>query len=116
MQRPVLDGGFQGDTVRVTATDVVIEGLQVRNSGADLGGTKLRHLYPARAPTAPVVRDCGLSYNLFGLWIEKAQDVRIERNTITGKRDLNSSQRGNGIQLYNTTGARIIGNNIGFRA
>jgi nitrous oxidase accessory protein len=61
-----------------------------------------------------VVRDCGLSYNLFGLWIEKAQDVRIERNTITGKRDLNSSQRGNGIQLYNTTGARIIGNNIGF--
>jgi nitrous oxidase accessory protein len=113
VQRPVLDGGFQGDTVRVTATDVVIEGLQVRNSGADLGGQN-SGIYIQPGAHRAVVRDCGLSYNLFGLWIEKAQDVRIERNTITGKRDLNSSQRGNGIQLYNTTGARIIGNNIGF--
>jgi nitrous oxidase accessory protein len=61
-----------------------------------------------------VVRNCALSYNLFGLWIEKANDVRIENNVITGKRDYRSSQRGNGIQLYNTTGARIIGNHISF--
>jgi nitrous oxidase accessory protein len=61
-----------------------------------------------------VVRNCDLTYNLFGLWIEKADDVLIERNLITGKRDYDSSQRGNGIQLYNTQGARIIGNNISF--
>ncbi|TXH91295.1 MAG: nitrous oxide reductase family maturation protein NosD [Rhodoferax sp.] len=113
VQRPVLDGGLQGDTVRVTATDVVLEGLQVRNSGADLNAQNAG-VYIQPGAHRAVVRDCGLSYNLFGLWIEKAQDVRVEGNTITGKRDLNSSQRGNGIQLYNTTGARIIGNNIGF--
>ncbi len=113
VQRPVLDGGLQGDTVRVTATDVVLEGLQVRNSGADLNAQN-SGVYIQPGAHRAVVRDCGLSYNLFGLWIEKAQDVRVERNTITGKRDLNSSQRGNGIQLYNTTGARIVGNNIGF--
>lgn len=113
LQRPVIDGGFLGDTVRITATDVVLEGLQVRNSGADLNAQNAG-VYIQPGAHRAVVRDCGLSYNLFGLWIEKAQDVRVENNTITGKRDLNSSQRGNGIQLYNTTGARIIGNNIGF--
>jgi nitrous oxidase accessory protein NosD len=61
-----------------------------------------------------VVRHCDLTYNLFGLWIEKADDVRVEGNTITGKRDYNSAQRGNGVQLYNTKGARIIDNNISF--
>ncbi|HEX2010136.1 MAG TPA: nitrous oxide reductase family maturation protein NosD, partial [Roseateles sp.] len=40
--------------------------------------------------------------------------VRVEANLITGKREYNSAQRGNGVQLYNTEGARIIGNNIGF--
>ena len=111
--RPALDGGLQGDTVRVTATDVTLEGLQVRNSGADLNAQNAG-VYIQPGADRATVRDCVLSYNLFGLWIEKAKDVRIEGNNITGKRDLNSSQRGNGIQLYNTTGARIIGNTIGF--
>ena len=61
-----------------------------------------------------MVRSNDLVYNLFGLWIEKANDVRVEHNLIVGKREYGSSQRGNGVQLYNTTGARIIGNNIGF--
>jgi nitrous oxidase accessory protein len=60
------------------------------------------------------VRRCDLTYNLFGLWIEKANDVLIEHNTITGKREYGSSQRGNGIQLYNTRNARIFHNNISF--
>ena len=59
-------------------------------------------------------RSCYLSYNLFGLWIEKAHDVQVVGNTITGKRDYDSPRRGNGVQLYNTKGARIIGNHISF--
>src|SRR5690606_11195228 len=47
-------------------------------------------------------------------WIEKADDVRVEGNLITGKRDVASSQRGNGIQLYNTRRARILDNAISF--
>ena len=33
INRPTVDGGGQGDTIRVTATDVVIEGMIVANSG-----------------------------------------------------------------------------------
>ena len=113
IQRPTLSGGQKGDTLRVTAADVTIEGLIVRDSGDSLNDQNAGiYLYPGAHRA--VVRNCDLSYNLFGLWIEKSNDVVIEGNLITGKREYNSSQRGNGIQLYNTTGARITGNNISF--
>ena len=113
LQRPTIDGLLQANTISVQAEHVTIEGLIIRNSG---GETRYQHagiyLYPGSHHA--VVRHCDFSYTLFGLWIEKANDVRIENNLITGKRDFNSSQRGNGIQLYNTRRARIIGNNISF--
>ncbi len=113
IDRPTLSGGNQGDTIRVTAADVVIEGLIVRDSGDSLKNQNAGiYLYPGAHRA--VVRHCDLTYNLFGLWIEKADDVLIEHNTITGKREYGSSQRGNGIQLYNTQRARIFSNNISF--
>ncbi len=112
-QRPTLSGAQQGDTLRITAPDVWIEGLIVRDSGDSLKAQNAGIYIRPGAHRATVLR-CDLSYNLFGLWIEKADDVRIEANLITGKREYNSAQRGNGVQLYNTRGARIIGNNIGF--
>ncbi|MDP2448934.1 nitrous oxide reductase family maturation protein NosD [Polaromonas sp.] len=113
IDRPTLSGGNQGDTIRVTAQDVVIEGLIVRDSGDSLKHQNAGiYLYPGAHRA--VVRHCDLTYNLFGLWIEKADDVLIEHNTITGKREYNSSQRGNGVQLYNTQRARILNNNISF--
>jgi nitrous oxidase accessory protein len=111
--RPTLSGGQRGDTLRVAATDVTIEGLIVRDSGHEL---KAQHagIYIQPGSHRAVVRRCDLVYNLFGLWIEKANEVRIEHNLITGLRDVNSSQRGNGIQLYNSQRARITGNDISF--
>lgn len=113
LDRPTLSGGNQGDTIRVTAPDVVIEGLIVRDSGDDLKAQNAGiYLYPGAHRA--VVRHCDLTYNLFGLWIEKADDVRIEHNVITGKREYASPQRGNGVQLYNTRGAKILHNDISF--
>lgn len=113
LNRPTLSGGQMGDTIRITAPDVVIEGLIVRDSGSSLKDQNAGiYVYPGAHRT--VVRHCDLTYNLFGLWIEKANDVQVLHNTITGLRDVSSSQRGNGVQLYNTTGARIEGNHISF--
>lgn len=113
LDRPTVSGGNQGDTIRVTAPDVVIEGLIVRDSGDNLKDQNAG-IYIQPGAHRAVVRNCDLTYNLFGLWIEKANDVRIEHNTITGKRDYASAQRGNGVQLYNTQGAQILDNNISF--
>ncbi|EER59732.1 periplasmic copper-binding [Acidovorax delafieldii 2AN] len=113
VDRPTLSGGQNGDTIRVTAPDVVIEGLIVRDSGTDLKNQNAGiYIYPGAHRA--IVRHCDLTYNLFGLWIEKANNVQVISNVITGLRDVNSSQRGNGVQLYNTTGARIENNHISF--
>ncbi len=111
--RPAIDGGGRGDVIRVEAPDVTLDGLIVRDSGADLGEQNAGiYIYPGSHRAK--VRNCVFSYTLFGLWIEKSNDVLIENNVITGKRDMASAQRGNGIQLYNTKGAKIIGNNVSF--
>ncbi len=113
IDRPTLSGMLRGDTIRVTATDVTLENLIVRDSGSDLGAQNAG-IYLQPGAHRARVRGCDLTYNLFGLWIEKADDVRIEHNRITGKRDFLSPLRGNGIQLYNSQRAQIIGNDISF--
>ncbi len=111
--RPTVSGGQQGDTIRVASADVTIEGLIVRDSGDSLRDKNAGiHIQPG-AHRAAVLR-CDLAYNLFGIYIEKADDVRIERNLITGKRDYASPRRGNGVQLFASNGARIEGNDISF--
>ncbi|AMO21822.1 nitrous oxide reductase family maturation protein NosD [Ramlibacter solisilvae] len=111
--KPTISGGMQGDTIRVKSADVTIEGLIVRDSGDSLLDQNAG-IYITPGSHRAVIRRNDLVYNLFGLWIEKANDVRVEDNLIVGKREYSSSQRGNGIQLYNTTGARIERNHISF--
>jgi nitrous oxidase accessory protein len=113
VNRPTVSGGFKGDVIRVKAPDTVIEGFIIRDSGADLGAQNAG-IYVEPVADGIVVRNNDLVYNLFGVWLNKVKDIKIVGNLITGKRDLASAQRGNGIQLYNTTGAQIIGNNISF--
>jgi nitrous oxidase accessory protein len=113
INRPTLSGGLQGDTIRITAPDVTIEGLIVRDSGASLLEQNAG-IYVTPGSHRATIRRCDLVYNLFGLWIQKADDVTVEHNLIVGKRDHASAQRGNGVQLYNTERARIIGNRISF--
>ena len=111
--RPTLSGSDRGDVIRVTAPDVTIEGLIVRDSGYDLTAQNAG-IYIQPGAHRARVRHNDLVYNLFGLWIEGVQDVEVAGNLITGRRDLQSAQRGNGIQLYNTPGARILDNHVSF--
>jgi nitrous oxidase accessory protein len=111
--RPTLSGGLAGDTIRILSPDVTIEGLIVRDSGDDLGAQNAGISIQPGADR-PVVKDCDVVYNLFGIWVQGVKDPRVIGNLIAGKRDYASAQRGNGIQLYNTTGAQITGNNISF--
>lgn len=111
--RPTVSGGLVGDTIRITAPDVTVEGLIVTDSGDDLGAQNAG-IYIQPGADRVVVKDCDITYNLFGLWIEGVKAPRVTGNLIAGKRDYASAQRGNGIQLYNTAGAQIIGNTISF--
>jgi nitrous oxidase accessory protein len=111
--RPTISGGLVADTIRITSPDVTVEGIIVADSGSDLGAQNAGIAIKPGADRV-VIKHCDLAYNLFGLYIQGVKDVQVTGNLIAGKRDLASAQRGNGIQLYNTTGARIVGNHISF--
>lgn len=113
INRPTISGGLNGDTIRITSPDVTVEGLIITDSGDDLGAQNAG-VYIQPGADRVAVRRCDIAYSLFGLWIEGVSDVRVEGNLITGKRDYPSVRRGNGIQLYNTSGAQIIGNRVSF--
>ncbi|TJY56254.1 nitrous oxide reductase family maturation protein NosD [Sinimarinibacterium sp. CAU 1509] len=113
LDRPTLSGGLRGDVIRVIAPDVTIENLIVIDSGADLSAQNAG-IFIQKGADRATVRRCDLVYNLFGLYIEGVKDAQAIGNLIVGKRDLRSVHRGNGIQVYNTRGARIENNHIGF--
>lgn len=111
--RPQVNGSLTGNTISVEAEDVSIEGFIVADSGGDLNQQNAG-IYLQPGAHRARIENCELTYNLFGLWIEKVLDVKVLGNIITGKRDFLSAQRGNGIQLYNTKGALIADNRISF--
>lgn len=111
--RPMIDGQNGGDVIRIAAPDVTIADLAVVNSGSDLTAQNAGIYVQPGSDRAEIDR-CELVYNLFGLWIERSADVRVQGNVVVGKRDFRSPNRGNGIQLYNTTGAQITGNRISY--
>lgn len=113
LNRPTLDGGNIGDVIRIKSPDVTIEGFIISNSGADLTAQNAG-IYLEPGSDRAIVHNNTINYTLFGLWIEKVKDIQVIANNITGKRDLASSQRGNGIQLYNSRGAKIINNHVSF--
>ncbi|HJV50211.1 MAG TPA: nitrous oxide reductase family maturation protein NosD, partial [Noviherbaspirillum sp.] len=113
VNRPTISGGFSGDVIRVRATDVTIRGLIVRDSGTDMDAQN-SGVYIEPGSDRAVVQDCELVANLFGIWLEKSADSRLLRNVITGRRDLLSVMRGNGIEVYNTDNSQVIDNQISF--
>ncbi len=113
LNKPTLDGENTGDVIRIKSPDVIIEGFIISNSGADLTAQNAG-IYLEPGSDRAIVRDNVINYTLFGLWIEKVKDIQVINNNITGMRDLASAQRGNGIQLYNSSGAKIIANHISY--
>ena len=113
VDRPTISAQGIGDVIRVSSPDVQIQGFIVRDSGIDLGAQNSGIFFQPGSDRA-LVSDCTLVYNLFGVWLEQSRDARVVGNVITGKRDLLSAARGNGIQVFNMNGVQILDNNISF--
>lgn len=113
VDRPTISGQFTGDVIRVRAKDVTIQGLIVRDSGIDQTAQNAG-IYLEPGSDRATVQDCDVVFNLFGIWMEGLKDGRVLRNVITGRRDLLSAARGNGVQVYNVKGVQVLDNNISY--
>ncbi len=130
--RATLRGDGKTHVVAVRAADVTIEGFEIRGSGLDLSLDQAAiHISSPRA----VIRGNRITDSLHGVYVRKADNVRIEGNTILGKTttlelvdpfaqtaapgggevcevQLGQNRRGNGIHIWNSAGHLIIHNVI----
>lgn len=107
----VIDAGGDGNAVTISAPGVRLVGCTIRNWGADLNELDTG-IFVTRDATGTVIERNILTGPGFGIWLDAARDVTVRDNRIQGDVNLRSQDRGNGIHLFNTQGARIEGNHI----
>jgi nitrous oxidase accessory protein len=101
---PVLDGAGEHTVLQVTADGVEVRGLVLRGAGVshvrDNAALRFDHV------TGCVAEGNRLEENFFGIYLAKSHGCRIVGNEIraSGTRETSS---GNGIHLWNATGAHI---------
>lgn len=107
----VIDGGGQGRVIELAAPGITLRNLTIRGSGASLDREDAG-VYVTQAADGAVVADNRIIGNLIGVYLKGPDDALVQGNTIAGRMDLRVSERGNGVQLWNTPGSKVIGNRI----
>ena len=107
----VLDGGGQDDVLRIRAPDVVIRGLRLQGSGRNL--TDMNALiFVEKSVKGVRIENNRLESDAFGIWNDASAGLQVIDNRIHGNVSIRSQDRGNGIHLFNTTGALIENNRV----
>lgn len=107
----IIDAEYKDDVIRVTAPDVVIRGLGIYNSGNNLTKMNAGIFVEATAENI-MIEGNRFNGNTFGIWLANAKSPRVLNNTVRGRRETRSQDRGNGIHLSATSNAVIKGNEI----
>ncbi|RRD00226.1 nitrous oxide reductase family maturation protein NosD [Amphritea balenae] len=107
----VLDGNKKGHVLQVDSTDSYIHNLRIQNWGVDLT-TLDSGVFVSRGAANTRVENNYLQGGGFGIWVDAAAGTQIVANKIEGDPSMRSSDRGNGIHLYNVTGTSARNNEV----
>ncbi|NGZ06571.1 MAG: nitrous oxide reductase family maturation protein NosD [Magnetococcales bacterium] len=107
----IIDADGKGSALIVTAPKVVVRGVTVTGSGKtetdlDSGILVVKGADEARIENNHVIG------NLFGIAIQGAQRVLVLNNEIKNRDDLWLNDRGNGINIWDSTGSLFEGNRV----
>ncbi|MBF0164583.1 MAG: nitrous oxide reductase family maturation protein NosD [Magnetococcales bacterium] len=106
-----IDAGGKGSALVIQAPNVVVRGMTLTGSGIvepdlDSGILLLKGGDDALVEGTHVIN------NLYGISVQGAQRARILDNDIANRNDLWENDRGNGINVWNSTGSRFEHNRI----
>ncbi|GJM30667.1 MAG: hypothetical protein DHS20C17_33020 [Cyclobacteriaceae bacterium] len=106
---PIIDGSNLDELFVITADCVVIEGMQLQNSGSsytkDLAGIRLVNV-------RNVTINKNRLYNcFFGIYLMKSSDCTISENQVLGNRDIEISA-GNAIHLWYCQNITVFNNHL----
>jgi nitrous oxidase accessory protein len=104
-------GPEAGSVIIVEASDVAIRGLMISGSGSSHEGIDAGIKLGKKA-TRAIVEGNRLVGNLYGVDIHGARDARVADNIIDGRQDRRMNDRGNGIYVWNASGAVVEGNDV----
>jgi nitrous oxidase accessory protein len=109
----VVDGGGQGTVITVTAPDVVLRGLTIVNSGEKLASED-SGIFVTSDGDGAIIEGNRLEENLIGIYLKGPENAVVRGNMIIGRQDLRMNERGNAVQLWNTPGSVVAGNDVRF--
>jgi nitrous oxidase accessory protein len=110
-ENAVLDGAGKGTVLTITAPKVVLEGIRIINSGTDLSGPDCG-IYLAPEASGSRVSACLIENSAFGIWVHECKSVTVEKNRIMGISKGHTSNRGNGIQLFDSSDVTCRNNTV----
>jgi nitrous oxidase accessory protein len=109
----IVDGGGKGRVITIAAPGVTVRGLTIVHSGETLA-TEDSGIFVTPEGDDAVIEGNRLEENLIGIYLKGPENALVRGNTIMGRRDLRVNERGNGVQLWNTPGSVVEGNDIRF--
>ncbi|MBW2384813.1 MAG: nitrous oxide reductase family maturation protein NosD [Deltaproteobacteria bacterium] len=107
----IIDGGGVGTPLVVAAPGARVEGIDVRNSGNDVGAPDAC-IYVEPSATGAVLHDNTLRDCAFGIWVHETDGVQIVDNRVWGRRGVRRTDRGNGIHLFDASNLVVRGNEV----
>lgn len=107
----ILDGGHKGTVLRILAPSVVIEGLAIRRSGDSLVSPDCG-IYIATEAVDTIIRSCEVRECAFGVWFHAVHGAEISHCMIYGAKTGHTSNRGNGIQIFDCLKMKIHDNKV----
>ncbi|HET9539306.1 MAG TPA: nitrous oxide reductase family maturation protein NosD, partial [Candidatus Limnocylindria bacterium] len=109
----VLHGGGTGRVVTIDAPQGVLRGMTVTGSGRDLAVEDSGIFVTARAAGA-MIEDNLIEGNLIGVNLKGPKAAIVRHNRIEGRHDVQMSERGNGVSIWNSPGSVVEANEISF--
>ncbi len=107
----IIDGAGTSRVITVDAPDVTVLTIEVTGSGGLLE-TEDSGVFITEKGDRALIANNRISGNLIGVYLKGPEQARISGNRIIGRSDLRLSERGNGVQLWNTPGSIIEDNEI----
>ena len=107
----ILVGSGEGSVITVSAPGAVVRGLAIRGSGRDLEKMD-SGVFVEKTATGAIIQGNRIEGNLYGIYLHGAENAVAQGNTIIGIGDGRLNEAGNGISVWNATGAKVLGNSV----
>lgn len=107
----IIDAQSKGHALHLHNSNITIEDLTIINWGDDLTEQN-SGIYSVQKANNLLIQNNQLEGSGFGIWLQKAQHIKVLNNTVIGNTNLRSADRGNGIQLSIVKDVLVQGNNI----